>query len=410
MGKAKNDWSGTSYPETGLKIDYPEVCAMYGLDEAEAVLEAMKNSPQYTLCSYTKQFQEGFANYIGTKYAFAVTNAANALEMAAFFCDIEEGDEVIVPAITFYSTTQGILRLGGKVIFADIDPRMYNVTAKTIEEKITKKTKAIFVVHLYGLPCDMDPIMKLAKKYGLKVVEDCAHTPGSEYKGRKTGSVGDFGCFSFHTAKNMTTLGEGGMLTMDDDNTAKEAPALRHNGMVGYSEQRDYWLPYFYDVDDVRGKVAYNFCMNEIQAAVGIAQLKRIDYMNSLRRKLAVKLINGLKDIKELQLPYEPEGFKHVYHLFPVLYNDPESKRSVNDLIRTLHDEYSIRTAPLYPPVYWFTIYQKRGYKRGLCPVAEDMYSKLLNLPFTPAMSGEQADYMIESVRSAVKKLKKGKG
>lgn len=406
MAKVKKDWSGTGYPETGLKVDYPEVGAMYGLDEAEAALEAMKNSPQYTLCSYTKQFQEEFARYIGTKYAFAVTNCASALEMAAFFCETKEGDEVIVPAITFYSTTQGILRLGGKVIFADIDPKIYTVTAETIEEKITEKTKAIFVVHLYGLSCNMDPIMELARKHGLKVAEDCAHTPGAEYKGRKTGSIGDFGCFSFHTAKNITTLGEGGMLTMDDDAVAKETPALRHNGMVPYPEQKDYWLPYVYDVDDVRGKIPYNFCMNEIQAAVGIAQLRRVDHMNNLRRKLAAKLIDGLKNMKELQLPYEPEGFKHVYHLFPVLYDDPESKADVNDLIRTLHDDFSIRTVPLYPPVYWFTLYQKRGYKKGLCPVAEKMYNKLLNLPFTPAMNEEQADYMIESVRAAVKKLK----
>jgi len=406
MAYASEDWSGTGYPETGLKIDYPEVCAMYGLGEAMAALEAMKNSPQYTLCSYTKQFQKDFAKYVGTRYAFAVTNCANALEMAALLCNVSEGDEVIVPAITFYSTTQGILRLGGKVVFADIDPKTYNVTARTIEEKITDRTKAIFVVHLYGLPCDMDPIMELAKKHGLKVVEDCAHTPGAEYKGRKMGSIGDFGCFSFHSAKNMTTLGEGGMLTMNDETAAKETPALRHNGMRSYPEQKDYWLPYVYDIDDVRGRIPYNFCMNEIQAAVGIAQLKRLDDMNDVRRKLAAKLVAGLKDVKELQLPYQPEGFKHVYHLFPVLYDDTESEADVNDLIRTLHDEFSIRTVPLYPPVYWFTLYEKMGYKKGLCPVAEKMYRRLLNLPFTPATNDEQADYLVESVRSAVRKLK----
>ncbi|GAI09381.1 unnamed protein product, partial [marine sediment metagenome] len=148
------------------------------------------------------------------------------------------------------------------------------------------------------------------------------------------------------------------MFTTSDDNVARKVPALRHNGMISYPEQKDYWLPYLYDVDDVGGKIPYNFCMNEIQAAVGIAQLKRLDYMNNLRRRLAARLINGLKDVKELQLPYEPKGFKHVYHLFPVFYDDPESKANVNDLIRMLHDEFSIRTVPLYPPVYWFTLYK----------------------------------------------------
>ena len=179
MAKISSDWSGTGVPETGLKVDYPEICAMYGLEEIEAVAEAMQG-PIYTLSSYTKKFQQEFAEFVGTKYAFAVTNAASALEMAAFLIGIKPGDEVIVPAITFFSTTLGILRLGGKVVFADIDPVTYNITAETIAEKITPKTKAIYVVHLYGLPVDMDPIMELAKKHNLKVVEDCAHTPGAE--------------------------------------------------------------------------------------------------------------------------------------------------------------------------------------------------------------------------------------
>ena len=281
---------------------------MYGLEEVEAAVEAMQ-APIYTLSTYTKKFQEEFAEYIGCKYAYAVTNAASALEMAAFLIGIKEGDEVIVPAITFFSTTLGILRLGGQGRFrADIDPTTYNVTAETIEAKITPKTKAIYVVHLYGLPADMDPIMALAKKHNLKVVEDCAHTPGAEYKGKKVGNIGDYGCFSFHTAKNMTTLGEGGMLTTNDDEAAADIPALRHVGLRGYPDQEKYWLPYFYDVTSVRGRMPYNFCMTEIQAAVGRVQLSKVDAMNDRRRYIGRRYNEGLKDVKELQLPTEPEG------------------------------------------------------------------------------------------------------
>ncbi len=171
------------------------------------------------------------------------------------------------------------------MVFADINPVTYNVTAETIAEKITPKTKAIYVVHLYGLPVDMDPIMDLAKKYNLKVVEDCAHTPGAEYKGKRTGSIGHFGCFSFHTAKNMTTLGEGGMITTNDDQAAADIPALRHVGMRGYENQEKYWRPYFYDIMSVRGGIPYNFCMTEIQAAVGRVQLKRIDQLGVILGK-----------------------------------------------------------------------------------------------------------------------------
>lgn len=402
------DWHGTNVVATDLKVNYPEICAMYGLGEVEAAVSAMQ-APIYTLGEYTKKFQTEFADYIGVKYAFAVTNAASALEMAAVLCNIKEGDEVIVPAITFFSTTLGMLRLGAKVVFADIDPVTYNITAETIKEKITKRTKAIYVVHLYGLPVDMDPILELAKKHNIQVVEDCAHTPGAEYKGRKTGSMGSYGCFSFHTAKNMTTLGEGGMITTNNDKSAKVMPSLRHVGLKPYGKRDRFWLPYLYDIVRVNGYVPYNFCMNEIQAAVGRVQLKRIDSLNEIRRKIAKKITNVLKDIPQLQVPYEPDGFKHVYHLYPVLYEDKESKAGRDDLIELLIKKYSIKTVPLYPPVYYFTIYKEIGYKKGLCPVAEKMYSKLLNLPFTPALTDEQTGYICDSIRNAVADLRREK-
>ncbi|MFH0965391.1 MAG: DegT/DnrJ/EryC1/StrS family aminotransferase [Planctomycetota bacterium] len=396
MAKIGSDWSGTGLPETGLKVDYPEICAMYGLEEVQAAVEAMQG-PIYTLSTQTRLFQEEFARFIGTKYAFAVTNAANALEMAAYLLDVKEGDEVIVPAITFFSTTLGILRLGGKVVFADIDPLTYNVTADTIAKKITPKTKAIYVVHLYGLPADMDPIMDLAKKRGLPVVEDCAHTPGALYNGKKVGGIGDYGCFSFHTAKNMTTLGEGGMLTTNHDDAAADIPALRHVGLRGYKDQKQYWKPYFYDVTRVRGRIPYNFCMNEIQAAVGRVQLKRVDALNDKRREIAGKLIDGLKGVKGLQLPTEPAGRKHVYHLFQTVIDGDRDA-----FVGTLHDKYSIRTAPLYPPVYRFTIYREMGYKEGIAPVAERIFDHSTCLPMTPALTDKQIDYMIDSVRKSL--------
>lgn len=402
--KVEKDWSGAyKQIEPNLKVPYPEICGMYGVEEVEAITKAMQGHI-YTLGPYTKKFQEEFARFVGTKYAFAVTNCANALEMAAYLIGICPGDEVIVPAITFYSTTLGILRLGGKVVFADIDPVTYNLTAETIASKITRKTKAIYVVHLNGLPVDMDPIMKLARKHNIKVVEDCAHAPGALYKGRKVGSIGDYGCFSFHSAKNMTTLGEGGMLTTDNDADAADALPLRHVGMKPYGKRRRYWIPYIYDIVRVRGRIPYNFCMTELQAAAGRVQLKKLNKMNGMRRKIAATITEGLKDMKSLQTPFEPPGYKHVYHLYPIQFSGGTSG-DVNDLIEMLRYEYGIRTCPLYPPVYTFTIYREMGYKKGLCPIAEKVYSRLFDIPFTPALTEDKVSYMIESIRKAVKQL-----
>ncbi len=397
----QGDWSGTGVPETGLKVDYPEMCGMYGQEEIDAILEVLNRPVYLTLSVQTRMFQEEFAAFIGTKYAFACTNAASGLEMAGYLAGVEEEDEVISPPITFASANLGILRLGAKVVFADCHPKTINVTAETIEAKITNKTKAVYVVHLNGLSCDMDPIMELARKHNIKVIEDCAHAPGATYKGRKVGSIGDFGCFSFHTAKNMTTLGEGGMVTLSNDDDAAEFPALRHVGLHPYKGQKEYWIPYMYDIRKVRGRWPYNFCMNEVQAAVGRVQLRRVNELNELRRNVAKRWTEGLKHVEGFQLPPEPGGYKHVYHLYPIQFDGDRDA-----MIRTLHDKYSIRCVPLYPPVYYFSAYREMGYQRGLCPVAERVYAKLFNLPMNPAHTDDQVDYVIDSVRKAAQELK----
>lgn len=404
------DWSGTFSPpnqDGKLRVPFREVGNRYSLEEVQAVVEAMQTDI-LTQGPYLKKFQEEFAEYIGTKYAFGVSSCTAALEIATQLIGIKPGDEVIVPAITFISTVIPILRQGARPVFADIDPFTYNITAETIKEKITSRTKAIYVVHLAGLPADMDPIMDLAQKYNLTVLEDCAHAPGATYKGKKVGSIGKYGCFSFHTVKNMTTLGEGGMLTTNDDESAKDIPPLRWVGMKPFENQKRYWIPFIYDIVKVRGCIPFNFCMGEIQAAVGRVQLKKLDKMNERRRELAHRLSEGLKDMEEFTVPKEPEYAKHVYHLYPLLFNGEKFGATREDFMDMVYKDYGIKTVPHYLPVYLFSMFREMGYKPGECPGAEKIYSKLTNPPFNLLVSDEDIDYMIDSFKEAVKRLKRG--
>ena len=267
----------------GLVVPYREVGPHYGLEEVEAAVEAMRGEI-LTQGPFLKAFQEEFAEYVGTDYALGVSSCTGALEIAMQLLEIREGDEVIVPAITFIATIIPLLRLKAKVVFADLDPATHLISPASIEENITDRTKAIVVVHMNGMPCDMDPIIDLARRHDLKVVEDCAHSMGAEYKGQKTGAIGDIGCFSFHTVKNISTLGEGGMLTTNDTEFARLIPLSRWVGMDLYEDLEKYWIPFFYDIRSVKGGVPYNFCLGEVQANVGRVQLKKLVWMNDRRR------------------------------------------------------------------------------------------------------------------------------
>ena len=254
--------------DKSIPIPYREFAQQYGVEEVQAVLRAMGGWIQ-TQGDELAGLQAEFAAFVGTKYAFGLTNCTAALEICAELIGIEEGDEVIVPGLTFHSTAIGPMRAGAKIVFADVAPRRFTLTAGTIKRCLTDKTKAIYVVHHYGQCAEMDPILALAKKHKIAVVEDCAHAPGATYKGRQAGSMGDYGCFSLHTVKNMTTLGEGGVITTNHTDAAEDIPALRWTGLRLYKNPERYWKPFVYDVTSIRGRLPHNFCLGEAAAAVG---------------------------------------------------------------------------------------------------------------------------------------------
>jgi perosamine synthetase len=404
-----------------LKVPYSFFGSIYDQAEEKAVLAAMKQD-SLTMGPRTVEFQKKFAEMCGVKHALACSNCTSGMHIATQLFDIREGDDVIITPTTFIATSLVVLKEKGLPIYADIDPRTYNIDPKKIEEKVTKKTRAIYIVHYGGLMCDMDPIMEIARKHKLFVMEDCAHAVGAEYKGRKAGSVGDVGVFSFHSLKNITTCGEGGMITTNIDRFADGIEKLRCMNLTNWDvdqtkwkfgpntvekESRvDYWLPSHFDVEDWNGHWGCNYRMNEIQAAVGCVQLDKLEMLTAKRREIGHKLTEGLTGIKGITPVYEPDGWKHVYHLYTVCVEEEELGASRDDFLRVLYKEEGVQGILHYQPTYHFTGLKKLGYAQDLCPNAEKFfYKRELNLPMHPRLTDAEVDTIIQGIRSAAEKV-----
>ncbi|RPJ42681.1 MAG: DegT/DnrJ/EryC1/StrS family aminotransferase [Chloroflexi bacterium] len=340
--------------------------------------------------------------------------------------ELGPGDEVIVTPQTFWATVRGLQAAGVTLRFGDIDPNTLNLDPATIEAKITPRTKAIYLVHLGGLMADMDPIMAIARKHNLYVVEDCAHAPGAEYKGRKAGSIGDIGCFSFHSLKNMTTLGEGGMITFNNDEWAPKVRPLTSIGTVytrqARSEERigPYSRSAYEYGDHSAGAFSYdaagqvrvgnNYRMSEVAAAAGSVQLKKLDGFNQMRIDAAQRLNEGLAEIDGIRIQRTPVGSKHIYHLYVVFYQplNEGSNREKEELIRILDGEDGIEIINRYFPIHLLPEIRCQGHGFGECPVAEKVwFEQHVNLPMYPTLTQAQVDYMIERVDKAVRKVRR---
>src|SRR3989344_1745136 len=392
----KIPWSGRSVEYTSAEID--------------AVVNAMKTADPLTQGKYLKEFESKFSEYLGVKNSFAVSSATAALELAAILTRVGKGDEVIIPAHTFCATAIPFARTGAKVVWADIDRDTRIVTAKTLEKCITKNTKVIVVVHLYGLVANMPEIMALAQKYNILVVEDCAQAIGAEYQGKKAGAYGDFACFSFHCQKSINTLGEGGMLVVKSDEKAKLVAGLRHNGVKPYPAGRDrYWVPAMSNVDfDIEGFFPYNFCIGEVQCALGIEILKTIDAQNQKRKERAKKLIDALKEYPELsfQKAEDGQGKMHVYHLLSAQYDGKKFGKTRNDLIELLAVKYQIKTVVQYYPLYRYPLFQKTGFGTADCPNTDEFFDNMISFPFHIWMPDADFEYLIDSTKNSLEQIK----
>ncbi len=424
-GKATNITAGYDFGDgVPIKVRYIFRGTPYGKEELEAVKQAFKGGT-LTMGPQVEAFEKEFAKYVGCKHAFAVSNCTTAMHVVTQMLDIGPGDEVIVTPTTFIATSLVIVKEGAKPVYADIDPRTFNIDPKAIEKKITKRTKAIYVVHYAGQACDMDAIMRIARKYKLPVMEDCAHALGTKFQGRHAGTFGVAGCFSFHSLKNITTCGEGGMITINDDRWASAIKMLRCMNirhwepkaaaklMKEYGVQKrknEYWLPSHFDVDDVNGHWGVNYRMNEVQAAVGRAQLKKIDKFIARRRACAQYLNEHLRGIPGLTTVYEDPRGIHAYHLYTLCIEEKELGASRDEFMREMYYKEGIQGIQHYQPTYDFTGFRKLGQKGKQCPQAESFfYHRHTNLPMHPMLTDRELRDMVNGVRRAAEKVR-GKG
>lgn len=398
---------GSSF-KTRMKVEMPGIQTRYTGEEERAMLKAVRELNSFTQGPELKNFEKEFAEYIGVPAAVGVCNGTAALELAAVLSNVGPEDEIIIPAHTFVASAVPFARRGARLVFADIDPQTRVISSETIQSCLTQKTKVVVVVHLYGLMADMDPIMALSDKHGFRVVEDCAQSPGAIYRGKRAGSIGDFGCFSFHTNKNITTLGEGGLLVCRDPKAAERARKLSWLGNWPFEGERErYWLPAMSNlVVAVEGVWPYNFCLSEIQAAVGRVLLRKLDAINEQRRKQAESFRKGLADDPELSFQRVAARENHVYHLMSAVYDGGQSGKNRDDLIELLWKEYQIKCIIQYWPLYRSELFKSFGYGENRCPNAEFFFDHMISFPWWSNMPSETIQYMIESVKEAIHRLR----
>jgi len=385
-----------------FKVKFSGKAHDYSQEEIDTVVHAMKSADPYTQGAYQKIFEQRFCDYIGAKHAFTINNATAALEMAAQFCQFQPGDEVIIPSHTFTSSAYPFAKKGAKIVWADIDLQTRVVTADTLSEKITPKTKAIVVVHLYGYAADMPAIVGLAKQHNIFLIEDAAQSMGSSVDGIKSGIFGDIGIFSLHSHKNITTLGEGGVIVVKDPDMAKIIPMLRHNGHCPFPFERDhYWIPAMGNVDfpNLNGQILWpnNFCLGEVECALGAKLLDRIDQMNREKRARAILFIDTLKQYDALEF-HRVDSERHNYHLLVARVTN--AKR--DDIIKFLAYEKGIQCVVQYYPLNRYPFYQRLGYGVADCPNADLFFDNMISFPFHHWLSDGDFEYMLSSTQEAL--------
>jgi perosamine synthetase len=352
-----------------------------GEEEIRAVTEVLR-SGNLVQGKKVELFESEFSKYIGARFATAVSSGTSALQIGLQALGLRKGDEVITTPFTFAATANAIIHCGAKPVFADIDPKTFNLDPGKI--KASGRTKAVICVHLYGQPCEMDSLAKVCEESGLKLVEDAAQAVGAEYRGRRIGTFGYLSTFSFYATKNLTT-GEGGMIVTGQKDIAEQARIIRNQGQ---SEQ------YKHDI------ISYNFRMTDIQAAIGIEQLKRIESLNRKRIENARFLTDSLSSVKGIETPFVPKHVKHVYHQYTIKV--PKGR----DRLLNYLNNHGVGARVYYPqPVYLQPPYVKMGFRKGLCPVAEEVCKQVLSLPVHPLLTQKELEEIARQVKDGARSL-----
>lgn len=369
--------TSTTEPEPFIPIAEPLLTG----NELAYVTDCVKSSWVSSIGKYIPRFEEDFARFCNTKHGIATSNGTTALHLALVVSGIGQGDEVIIPTLTFVATANAITYTGAKPVFADSESRTWNLDPVDVKRKITPRTKAIIPVHLYGHPVDMDAINQIANEHQLAVIEDAAEAHGAEYKGRRVGGLGRIAAFSFYGNKIITT-GEGGMLTTDDDELAEKARWLRDHGM---STTERYWHPV----------IGYNYRLTNLQAALGVAQMERVEEFISRKRALAELYRSELKNVPGITLPPEESWAKSVYWMYSILVGDEFGV--TRDALMEHLKARGIDSRPFFHPIHTLPPYLN---SQSL-PVAERVARQGINLPSAVSLTDRSAQRVADAIREA---------
>lgn len=406
----------------GSRYRVPAGCrgSELGQAEVDALTELVRSSGPLSAGSSRLTFERRFAKHVGTRHALTVTSGTVALEIAIGLLELRTGDEVIVTPQTYQATVQPLLDYPVEVRFCDVDPESLNMDPAVLETLLTERTRAVVLVHYGGYPADMERIMQLARDRGVVVIEDCAHALGAERAGRRPGSMADIGCFSFHGSKNITTLGEGGMLTLDRDDWAERIDRRRSNDVDGdfravSSELTEPaalpWMKYAAHVyrqtyAQVR-RAGTNATMSEAAAAVGLVQLAKLDALVDRRRAIAAQLDEVLTGFGEVRVPRPPSGTRHAYHLYTFFVRRPGAR---DELVRAL-DRRGVEVQLRYFPQHLLPEWNGHGHGLGECPVTERLwFDEHVNLPCHPGLAPDQVDELAEILAESLREVLAGTG
>tara|TARA_B100001057_G_C22821928_1_gene939763 strand:- start:739 stop:1902 length:1164 start_codon:yes stop_codon:yes gene_type:complete len=386
--KLKINWSGKSHNFSSQEKKY---------------LTDVLDSDVLTQGIQKEKFEKSLRNYLNKKNIFSVNSAASALELISIFLNIQKDDEIIIPAHTYCASAIPFARRGAKIVWADIDLNTRTISYEDVKKKITKNTKAILIVHLYGYAVNVKKFKNFGKK--IKIIEDCAQAFGAEIDGKKVGTIGDFSCFSFHAQKNITTLGEGGALYVKDGYLASKLPGLRHNGHCNYSSKRKfYWKPAMGNLDlDLKNVWPYKFTLSEIQCAAGYLLLKRVNKLNKIRIERAKNFINNV-DNNFFSFNSSFKNNRHVYHLLSAMINKNKIKNHF--VIESLYKQFGIKCAVQYYPLYKYPLFKKMGFSKAECPNTEKFYNNMISFPFHVWMRNKDFNYMIKCVNEITRLIK----
>lgn len=388
-----------------LNIDFPNRGHGYDKEDIKIIEEILYNNDiSLSKGKYVQMFEEKFSKLIGVK-SHTTMSCAHSLDLAAILIETNANDEIIIPAHTYCASALSFARHNARIKWADIDKDSLTISLESIKRLVTAKTKAIVVVHLYGLMCpEIEDIVEFAKQQNIIVIEDCAQSLGAHINNKSCGSFGDISCFSFHSQKNITTFGEGGMISVKSKEHSKLVTNYRHNGHQPFENQENYWLPAAVDVKLLKNDyIPFKSTISEVQGALGYKLIDKLVDFTNRRRALSEKIRSSLEKIPELSFQKFSIKESHSHHLMPVRIQSNLWDR--DHLISKLYNDYKIKCIIQYLPLNRYDLFKKLNYKSTDLKNTDEFFDNMLSLPFSIILSDKQVDYMIESVHKAIKEL-----